>query len=347
MKRCELHILAEARGVIRGHGSDCCVCGESPFDAFGSRRKVLPNTFADHDLMGSADKVCCGCVALMAGRPGDDPPPLRTANVAILKSGEAVYPDRQGLYRLMADPGEVRVISWASSRKKHHWLRAGLSTPGRLLIGSDDGQIEYRPVDHSGLLHAVVALLASPTGTASILTRTAIRTGEYHPEAIRKFGVRIWAPLDAIVSRWRPSLLVDLLTIAAPVTLADPQKEDAVIDKTEEKAAALLAHIAIASEMRRKDGKMFWGGFYRHRIERFRHLPLSQMASRLMDVVRASPTDPAVAMVTEYLATWTEEESAEVAVVVRDKAALVLALAFEMIKGTRVPKQKDLQGVLL
>lgn len=332
--RSELHMLTCLRSnLVPSAGCRCCVCGDSPFDATGPRARVLGDNFTDHDIIGAGGVVCAGCASLLAGRPGDNPPPLRTVNVAA-GNGWIEYPDRAGIYARMRDPTGLAVLSWATSRKKHHWLRAGLCTPERLLIGCDDTTIEYRPDRDGELLDAVNALLASPTGTASILSREAIRTGEYHPEAARKFGLVRWRELEATVKRWRPSLLLDLVAAVTPLSGPVPgEKEVPMHDPVEVRAATLVARLATASLVRRKDGKVFWGGFLRHRIERFRCLSLSEMTSRLMDALAVSPTDPAAMLALHDLGAWTATESAEVAKTIETKAALIVAMAFEQCKS--------------
>ncbi len=334
MRRTEINLLASLRsGSANGPGCHCCVCGASPFDSAGPRARVLGDNFTDYDLLVQGAEVCQGCASLLAGRPGDNPPPLRTVNVAA-GEGWIEYPDRAGIHARMRDPTGLRVLSFATSRKKHHWIRAGLCTPERLLIGCDDGTTEYRPDRDAPLLAAVSDLLASPTGTGSILSREAIRTGEYHPEAVRKFGLARWRDLEATVKRWRPSLLLDLVAVVTPLSGPVPgDKEVPMHDPTEVRAATLLARLATASLVRRKDGKVFWGGFLRHRVERFRCLSLNEMASRLMDVLAVSPTDPAAMLALHDLGAWTPTESAAVAKAIETKSALIVAMAFEQCRA--------------
>jgi len=329
-----LHHLARLRAgrLETGAGCRCAICGESPYRPAGPTAPVLGPTFTDHALLVPAPTVCVGCAVLLAGKPGDDPPPLRLGN---LVAGEdwIEYPDRAGLYARIRNPGGVVVMSWAVSRKKHHWLRAGPCSPDRLLIGSDDATIEYRPARDATLLDAVSGLLASPTGTGSILSREAIRTGNYHPDAVRRFGVRRWQELESVVARWRPSGLLDLLVAVVPLSGPPIATEVlAMIDLIEDRAATLLGRIATASLVRRRNGKVFWDGFYRHRIERFKHLPLPDMVSRLMEAVAAPPTDPSTMLVVHDLAGMSEETMREVARCIEERAALVLAMAFDRLK---------------
>ena len=327
------HILAHALGVLYGTGCRCVVCGPSPFDAAPDR---LPDTFTDFALLadhGAVD-VCVGCARLMRGRPGDQPPPLRTVSVRAHVVVEVL--DRSALWRALAEPLEgPHVVSWARSMQRHHWLRAGISTSERLLVGSDDGTIEYVPRRDAELLDAVRALLAG-----RVLARDAVRSGQYHPAAVAKFGIGRWSGLEEIARARRPSALLDMLTEITPAADdfngATGQKEDATMMLgIDEEAADLLAHLVQASEMRRGDGVRFWGGFFRHRLERFKRLSLSGMVSRLLDECRCPPTAPGTRNVLFGIERMGLERQGEIERAIRDRPALIVALAFERMKAMR------------
>ena len=115
-------MLARALGIQSGAGCRCAVCGDSPFAAAGPRAVVLGGNFtavgdlADRD----APHVCAGCARLLAGRPGDDPPPLRTTSFICIAG--ALRPVRVAdLWQVLtAPPAGQFVTSWAVSRKTHH-----------------------------------------------------------------------------------------------------------------------------------------------------------------------------------------------------------------------------------
>lgn len=332
MTRREMVMLARLRaGLEPGVGCDCAVCGESPYDPAGAAPDVLGATFTDFDMLIPGQRsICVGCRSLLAGRPGETPPPLRMTHVVATES-RIEYPSLDGLYARMREPAGGRVvISWATSKKRHHWLRAGFSTRERLLIGSDAGCIEYIIERDLELLDAVAGLLVSPTGTGPIFSRESIRSGVYHPAAVRKFGLAGWTKLEAVVSRWRPSLLLDLVAAVTPVSDSVSDEDGSqMIDPVDQRASLLLARLATASLVRRRDPKMFWGGFYRHRVERFRHLELPEMVSRLMDTVAAAPTEPSVLLVLHELGSWSTEEARAVAKAIESKTALILTMAYD------------------
>ena len=86
------HIVALSRGVQLGSGCLCAVCGESPF---APTDWPLGENFSDWEAVdGRSEIVCEGCRSLLSGRPGDDPPPLRTLHVLAVEGEPAVYPGR-------------------------------------------------------------------------------------------------------------------------------------------------------------------------------------------------------------------------------------------------------------
>lgn len=102
------------------------------------------------------------------------------------------------------------------------WERFREGVRERLLVGTDEGTVEYVPARDRWLLDAVHTLLASPTGTAPILSRESIRTGVYHPAATAKFGNAEWARIEEMVAGGRPSPLLDMAVACAPVSEGSP-----------------------------------------------------------------------------------------------------------------------------
>lgn len=328
-------ILALSRGVTPGAtGCRCRVCGPSPFGAGGK----LGDNFTDFALLAdpSATDICTGCAALLAGRPGDDPPPLRTTSIRATVD-RVEYLPRAGVWGSLLSPlAEPHVLSWAVGGQRHHWLRAGVSTAERLLIGTDEATVEYVPARDRWLLDAVHALLASPTGTAPLLSRESIRTGHYHPAATVKYGVAEWSRIEGMVAAARPSPLLDMAVALSPVSGPPPTaKEDEMVSPEDARAAELLAYIAHGSAVRSKDGMMFWSGFFRHRIERFREKPLADFVSRMLDEVKCDPVTIGAKNLTAMLDVMPPEEVAATEKALRERPALLVALAFERLRSMR------------
>ena len=333
-------ILAAARGVtpFLGAGCRCAVCGPSPYDRRDAVIRFVGGNFTDYGAFQAPDAadICEGCATLLSGRPGDDPPPLRTRNVRASASRGLELLDRPGLWSALRDPlDEPHVVSWATSQQRHHWLRAGVSSSARLLVGSDLGTIEVT-ARHAPVLDAVHALLRSDDGKSPVLSREAIRTGHYHPAAVARYGVAAWRDHEAAVSVARGTLLLDLLTYCAPLmTERAPSEEASLIDPVDQRAATLLARIAQASRYRAEHGLQFWGGYYRHRIERFRRRSLSDLVSRLLDSCEASPTSDGALSALADLRDMTPDETAAVERAIRERPALLVGLAYDLIARER------------
>ena len=331
-----LTIIARALGVEAGErGTPCALCGDSPFPTFGSRRKTLGRNFTDFEsLRYEVDAICQGCRRIMAGRPGDDPPPLRTRSFRVDCSTETltILPDPLALWAAMQQkPEHPIIISWATSRKKHHALYAGISVNGQWDIGSDYGPIRWR--HHSELVAAVEDLRRIGA------TKPAILTGRYPPRLINRYGQR-FASAEAVLESVRGSLHLDLLVNVAPTFPKDNQEvkgEGRMIDTVDHRAAELVAELAWGSVVRQKDGIGFWGGFLLNRMRRFARLPLADCTSRLM--AELAPNNSSAAQVARLLNSYTREDGAAISAALRQRTDLVHALAFDQMTKLRASRR--------
>lgn len=326
-------LIAEALGIApSGDGCSCAFCGVSRFEAAGPVSLVVGDKFsAQASLPDPSADVCRGCARLLAGRPGDDPPPLRTFSFLVV--GGTLHPLRtMDFWRILTDPPDQPfVASWAVSRQVHHWMNARVSTRHQIRIGSDSCTIEFSPSRDMPLAIAVRALLYSPTGTGPLLSRSTILTGSFHPSAASKFGIAELRRLDAVVEPRRGDPLLNLLVACAP-THSDHSEIQSMIEPSEQQAASLLACIAAASSLRKRDGKTFWGGFFRHRVERFKDLELPNFISRMLDdcACHGQPSVEAARILRQLSA----EEMRAVHDAIATKAALCVALAYDSMPTT-------------
>lgn len=333
-----LHLMAAALGVVPGRGSRCAVCGPSPYGAVGPTSRVLGTNFTDHERLADsgAPDVCAGCARLMAGRPGDDPAPLRTVSVRC-RVGTLTVLDQAAWWALLTgaealDPaGEV--LSWATSRKRHHWLRAGTSTPERWAVGSDEGTIVWTP---------------DPRVPAAVLslrqigaTKGAILSGHYPPR-LRSEHLATVGCAEDVLQDVRGYPVLDLIVWAAPsIDRSDqrPTEETDVIDPTDARAAELIARLVWGAEVRANDGKVFWAGYLLRRLRRFRRLPLASCVSKLIAECRVSAqaaTD-AVAMLEAMDAEAVEQTEHAL----RDRTELIHALAFARMGEYRARRKSQ------
>ena len=124
-----------------------------------------------------------------------------------------------------------------------------------------------------------------------------------------------------------------MLSRVAPKDDPRTEKEVPVIDPADSQAAQILAHVAQASAYRAERGKDFWGGYYRRRVERFRRMPLASCVSRLMDACHTSPAADSTQDLTKLLGSLSTDETKHIERALRDRPALLVALAYDQIRG--------------
>lgn len=323
-----IHLLAIWRGAEPTRAVDCAVCGGSDFgSATRPADDLLSKSFSDWSLLRapSAGCVCRGCELLLAGRPGDEPPPVRTRHLIVDGRGHGhdyaatadFYAALDGL-RLRSDP-VVAVFAW--SKQRHAWLRATVSRPGAPEVAMDEG-VARLPADWPTLADLIGALLGA-------CSRDEVRTGHYRPQSILAYGAEDWRHAEAEVARHRPSLALDLLCRIVPRPESRPQPVEipVMLAPEDEDAVALLTAIARASEYRTREGIAFWKGVFAHRLRRFARLPLPTMASRLCDALDVSATG--AGGVCRIVESWDDERSAAAARAIRDRTALLVAVAYD------------------
>lgn len=293
----------------------------------------LGENFSDWEAVdGRSEIVCEGCRSLLSGRPGDDPPPLRTLHVLAVDGQPAVYPARADLEAILRDPPDAPfVLAIAESRQRHAVLRADISTAHRFYIGTDAETVIYSPATDLPLLDAVGALCI-PGPKEPGFTRDQIRTGNYSAGQVLLFGVARWDALEAVVRRYRPSPLLDLFCLIARANPTYTIEVSDMIDSSDKLAAELLAGIANNATIDKL--KMnFWGGLLRSRLERWREYALPELVSRLLDCCRV-PAHQSQAITSRLLA-WDDETAASVLDAIRTRPALLCAYAYDICKNHR------------
>ena len=325
-----LHMVADARGVPRGERSYCAVCGSSPFPMGRLAVDVVTPMFSDREWIADerAEHVCAGCVSLLSGRPGDDPPPLRTMHV-LARPGEPLHnltPAQLGDAILNPFDGD-HVLVWATSRQRQAVLRAGISRPGRLLVGADDGTIEVLP-QHKEAAHAVGRLVAG-------FRRDAVRAGQYAANAIAEYGAARWRADEAIVSEIRGTLLLDLFCATMPKDETQHEKEEAMLQPCDQDAVEVLSKLALASDMRTNDGLSFWRAAYLHRIRRYANQPMADFIAKVGAAIGVRPCAPSMAELVAWIASLPESRVASISAAIRERATLLVASAYLNVRSTK------------
>ena len=324
-------MLAGARGVLPdGRGSDCAVCGRSPYAHGRASSVMFGDNFSDFEaleLPGEA-MVCEGCVSILCGRPGDDPPPLRMQHVLAVEGEEAVYPPIAELEAiLVAPPDRPFVVTWSASRKKHAALRAEVSVAGRIVVGTDDGPVVYERARHLDMHDAVRELRVG-------FSVDEIVSGKYGSAKVAKYGAARWSALEQRVSAYRPSAVLAMVAaLVRKPEAVSASEELPVIDPHDMQAANILASLSAGSKVRQADALRYWSGFLAHRVERRKYLALPQFVSRMMTDLQVSASLPSTGRVLEELRAMSEDTQRQIETSLRERAALITALAFTAHKA--------------
>ena len=225
----------------------------------------------------NAGYLCQGCVSVISGRPGDNPPPLRTRSFVCDDTGIHIL-DRAGWWELLQSaPSEPIVASWAITRKKHHALHAGWSMDGTWHVGTDTGQAVWE--HDNDVMDACLELRRAGAGKAQIAS------GRYSvnidPTVVDRCE-RVLVTMRPLPSGWMLDLLVHALP-PLPKKLTKPPRETMPLPQPDTAAIEVLQTLAKGSNVRRTEGLKFWGGYLLSRVRRFARLPLPDLVSRLSD----------------------------------------------------------------
>lgn len=301
--------------------SRCAVCGPSPYASGRPTKAVLGPNFTDYDLLtdASAPDVCGGCAAMLGGKPGSVPMPLRMGHFAVV-DGELLRPGIAELVELIySPPAEIQAIAWTATRKRHASLRCGPCSPDHLMIGTETGTVAWDVAEGRTLIDAVAALRASAS-------QEVILTGQYPPHVVLALGAA-WEPAEAVVSRYRPSPTLELaVALARRPESTDTPEAAMPISEPYRRAADLVLCVGQSSTVREGDPIAFWAHLLARRLTSAAQRPtLLAMVGRLAQDIRAQPSlmADAVAMIEDM----TEEQAAEVLRLCRDTPLLVIAFA--------------------
>ena len=318
-----LHLAAECRGVSPGDSSRCAVCGPSPFGAARPASDVFGPNFTDYELIAdpSAPQVCAGCVSLLSGRPGDDPPPLRTMHALLVEGAAPVYPGTRAIAGILRSPPERPfVLTWTATRQRHAILRAGLSSAAEVLVGTERGTAAYRPAEHEQVLDAVEAMRA-------VFTPDEIVSGDYPPTKLAG-ALELYQRCEPSIAPHRGAILLEMIAAVAIKPEQAHQEAHVQALDADDDAAWLLADLAEASDLRRADGLGFWRATLQRRLEAVKHRPLLELVSKLAERLQCQATSPAMMRVHQRLVVLSDAEAEQLRRAFAHHATIVVALAF-------------------
>lgn len=323
-------MLLEARRLLNGNEQegDCCICGGKIDGNAIPVLKALGGSYTDFDntIKAIGDKCCRHCQGVLKDSA------CRTKNILCQKSGirTAITPD--AVWELLEYPLERFVLSVPYSYKKHHWVFAGISTPGELNIGTDNRTIQYRPKEDKPIKDAIVELISMGVPKPQIIS------GSYHPSIAIRVGKRL-DELEEIIAPHRLSGLVEFITKFAPKPESSAKKfkgDERMITKEQSNAAIYLSLIAQGSEFRATNGQQFWGGFFEHRINRVKGYPFMEATSKLMEAVGYTTTRSGGLNL--FLESISEETQKEIVNTIEEQTKLCVTLAYNEIKKAGADK---------
>ena len=316
------HELSLARifmGKKCGGEHECVCCGLSDRAAYALSKKLLPTfTNLDEIMLGTGTHICESCVGLLEDKD------MRFKPVFFEEMGKKEIPERQDVLEIIKHPKEWFVLSVPYSFKKHHWLFAGISNTKLALIGTDTRTvaIDYTAYDVKAVVGTVEHLIQCGVprneivlGKYSTFTRYKMPNIDDYEKQIG--GMRSCGAIELFVK----------YTPAVTQKIKLPKMEDdSMLAKSEMYAMEILSNIAKESKFRQNDGIRFWGGFFERRINRLKSLELHEFVSALCDAVGAG------LIYTEKILDMTQDEEKAVMDEIRNKANLLVSLAYGAIK---------------
>ena len=286
--------------------------------------KGMNSTFNAFGLfLNDSRFICPQCMELFKDRAS------RTKFLLYTEQGKQRIVEREDVLSIIKEPPAKKyVFSVPYSFQKHHWLHAGLSTPRRAYIGTDDVTvvIDYERHDvHSLVDTAIDAVMCG-------LPRKELTAGKYSVFTRARFGTELDA-WESALAPLRQSGALDLIVRHIPAvkkkkSFTIQEEGKAVFSETEQKAIAIISTLAYASRYRREQGLAFWQSFFKRRIMRNIDYPLNAFFS---GVARGVFCD-VHALDVSLIESMSEEDSRSVMREIKQKTDLLIAAAYTAMK---------------
>lgn len=315
-------MIIEARKILSNNYTqgDCAVCGGDS-DGGVPVKKAVSGSFTDWQaLYAASGRKCCPKCREIIANPG-----MRTKCVMCVSNGEIQFGKYEDIYHIVKNPPERFVISVPYSYKRHHWLYAGLSTPQKMLIGTDTETVEYRPVKHGIVLDAIETMIAAGVSAKQI------ESGNYHPSSIALLGAK-YDELENIISQHRGNGLIRLLCKIVPKEKIDNWEVEELRTSEQSNAALYLRALASCSKFKAENGMQFWGGFFEARVNRVLDLPFEEATNKLMESLQCSPS----AWIAKLIDELTDDQKKEIMETLKKQAKVCISLAYSDMKKERV-----------
>lgn len=292
---------------------NCAVCGGVVEQENLNIKKVVSSSFTDWDTLfkGGGTGCCNACMEIIKE------PKMRSKCVLSTKSGSIEFVDYTKVYDVITNPIEQFVVSVPYSYKRHHWLYAGLSTPQRMLIGTDSCTIEYIPNKHKQCLESIVTMREMGVPLRQI------ETGQYTPAYIAIMGDK-YNELESNLLPNRGTGLVRFLCKISPKDKKDFKGDEIVRTTEQDNTALFLSVLAKSSKYRIENGIAFWGGFFEARVNRVIGLPFDIATNKLMKSLHCNPNSG----ISEIIDGFTDVQKTSVMSTLKEQAKVCIALAY-------------------
>lgn len=206
----------------------CAFCGDEIQDGVKLENSVS-DTFTNFDLLTdrTASHVCKCCYACLKE------PKLRRMNFMVTERG-IVYFKRAEIEKLLSNPPPPPFIfAVTESMKKHNSFKARVNYSQKLFyVQKEDAQILFSPTKYKDIFDAMKRLYRS-------FSKTAIGSGEYQQNFIKKYGLRGFMQDEAIIKNVRGSMQFELMLFAMNMSEENLKKFKERKAKQEAKANGL------------------------------------------------------------------------------------------------------------
>lgn len=197
----------------------CWLCGEASGPGAWPLKAILPGTFTQHNLARAPDSgaICAPCAAIInsdvfkatVGKFEIDAKLWSQCGwhsySHFVSLGRYELPNPLRFRDLLIDPPVPCVAAINTTGKKHTLFRASVMTSAQHLVVQIDEETIRAPMARFRACLADVERLA-----ALGFSKDGIETGRYHPESLRRAGIKAWRAAEAPMPGWRaeyPALL--------------------------------------------------------------------------------------------------------------------------------------------
>jgi len=174
-------------------------------------KKTVSSNFTNLDIVQhiDSDYVCSDCYVCLKE------PKLRRFNY-IATNTDLIYFKRSDIENYLFNPPEPPFIfSITESMKKHSSFKARINHSQKLFyVQKEDEQILFSPSKYIELFNTMKRLYTT-------FSKTAIKTGNYKPNYIKKYGLHHFIRDETIIKKHRGSQVFNLLLYA--LNLSDEQ----------------------------------------------------------------------------------------------------------------------------